>query len=43
MVAIHAAYYNFARIHKSLRITPAMAAALSDHAWPLEEIILSAN
>ena len=28
MVAIHAVYYNFARIHKTLRITPAMAAGL---------------
>jgi hypothetical protein len=26
MVAIHSVYYNFARIHKTLRITPAMAA-----------------
>ena len=31
MVAIHAVYYNFARIHKTLRITPSMAAGLSDH------------
>jgi len=40
MVAIHAVYYNFARIHKTLRITPAMAAGLSDHVWSLEEIVL---
>ena len=33
MVAIHAVYYNFARIHKTLRITPSMAAGLSDHVW----------
>jgi hypothetical protein len=39
MVAIHAAYYNFGRIHKTLRITPAMAAGLSDHVWSLEEIV----
>jgi len=38
MVAIHAVYYNFARIHKTLRITPAMAAGLSDHVWSLEEV-----
>lgn len=43
MVAIHAIYYNFARIHKTLRITPAMAAGLSDHAWSLEEIVLMAE
>ena len=37
-VAIHFMHYNFARIHKSLRITPAMAAGISDHVWDLEEI-----
>ena len=37
-VAIHFMHYNFARIHKSLRITPAMAAGISDHVWNLEEI-----
>ena len=37
-VAIHFLYYNFARIHKTLRITPAMAAEISDHVWSLEEI-----
>jgi IS1 family transposase len=39
MVAIHFMHYNFARIHKTLRITPAMAAGLSDHVWSLEEIV----
>lgn len=43
MVAIHAVYYNFARIHKTLRITPAMAAGLSDHVWSVEEIVLMAE
>jgi hypothetical protein len=42
-VAIHAVYYNVARIHKSLRITPAMAADISDHVWSLEEIVLLSN
>jgi len=37
-VAIHFMHYNFARIHKSLRITPAMAAGISDHVWDLGEI-----
>jgi hypothetical protein len=37
-VAIHFIHYNFTRIHKTLRITPAMAAGLSDHIWSLEEI-----
>ncbi|HXM93455.1 MAG TPA: IS1 family transposase [Candidatus Dormibacteraeota bacterium] len=39
MVAIHFVHYNFARIHKTLRVTPAMAAGLSDHVWSLEEIV----
>ncbi len=42
MVAIHAVYYNFARIPRTLRTTPAMAAGLSDHVWSLEEIALLA-
>lgn len=37
-VAIHFMWYNFGRIHKSLRITPAMAAGLEDHVWSLDEI-----
>jgi len=32
-------WYNFARINQALRITPAMAAGVSDHVWSLEEII----
>ncbi len=31
-------YYNFARIHKTLRVTPAMAAGVADHVWSIEEI-----
>jgi len=37
-VALHFMYYNFGRIHKTLRVTPAMEAGLSDHVWSLEEI-----
>jgi len=43
MVAIYAVHYNFARIHKTLRITPSMAAGLSDHVWSLEEIMMMAD
>jgi hypothetical protein len=32
-------YYNFARIHQTLRVTPAMEAGISDHLWSLDEII----
>jgi hypothetical protein len=42
-VAIHAVHYNFARIHKTLRITLAMALGLSDRVWSLEEIALLAS
>ena len=38
-VALHFMYYNFARIHKTLRVTPAMEAGISDHAWDIEEIV----
>ena len=32
-------YYNFARVHKTLRVTPAMEAGLADHVWSMEEIV----
>lgn len=37
-ISLHYMYYNFGRIHKSLRVTPAMEAGISDHIWSLEEI-----
>lgn len=37
-IALHFMYYNFGRIHKTLRVTPAMEAGISDHVWSLEEI-----
>lgn len=37
-VALHFMYYNFGRIHKTLKVTPAMEAGVSDHVWSLEEI-----
>lgn len=37
-VALHFMYYNFGRIHKTLRVTPAMEAGVSDHVWSLEDI-----
>lgn len=37
-VALHFMHYNFARIHKTLRVTPAMEAGISNHVWTLEEI-----
>lgn len=37
--AVHFMHYNFCRIHQSLRITPAMAAGLTDHVWSLAEMV----
>lgn len=38
-VALHFAHYNFVRVHRSLRIAPAMAAGVSDRPWSLEELV----
>lgn len=42
-VSLHFMYYNFGRIHTSLRVTPAMEAGISDHVWNLEEVAALAN
>ncbi len=42
-VALHFMHYNFGRIHKTLRVTPAMEAGITDHVWGLEEIAKLAN
>ena len=38
-LAIHYMHYNFCRIHKTLRVTPAMEAGIADHVWTIEEMI----
>ncbi len=38
-VALHYMHYNFCRVHKTLRVTPAMEAGLADHVWTLEELL----
>jgi transposase-like protein/IS1 family transposase len=38
-IALHFAYYNFARVHATLRVTPAMQAGISDHIWTISELI----
>jgi hypothetical protein len=38
-VALHFAHYNFVRLHRTLRVTPAMAAGVSDRLWSLEELV----
>jgi hypothetical protein len=37
-LALHYVHYNFVRIHKSLRVTPAMAAGVSDRLWSVRDI-----
>jgi IS1 family transposase len=38
-LALYFAFYNFCRVHKSLRMSPAMAAGVSDRLWSLEDIV----
>jgi len=38
-LAIYFMFYNFCRIHQTLRVTPAMEAKVADHVWEIEEII----
>jgi IS1 family transposase/transposase-like protein len=38
-LALHFAFYNFCRVHQSLRVTPAMEAKITDHVWSLDELI----
>jgi len=43
MFAIFCVYYNFVRIHQTLRVTPAMQAGISDHVWTFEELAALAD
>jgi hypothetical protein len=38
-VSLHFMHYNFARIHQTLRVTPAMAAGVTDNVWEIGEIV----
>ena len=38
-VSLHFAHYNFVRVHRSLRVTPAMEAGASDRLWSLDELV----
>jgi len=38
-VAFWFAFYNFCRVHKSLRVTPAMAAGIADQVWIARELL----
>jgi hypothetical protein len=38
-VAVWFAFYNFCRVHRSLRVTPAMEAKITDHVWSVRELL----
>ena len=38
-ISLHFMYYNFGKIHKALRVTPAMEAGVTDHVWSIDEIV----
>ncbi len=38
-LSLYFMFYNFCRIHKTLRVTPAMEAGVADHVWSIEEIL----
>jgi IS1 family transposase len=40
-VAVFMAWYNFCRVHQTLRVTPAMEARLTDHVWSVRELLTS--
>ena len=41
-LCLHFAYYNFCRIHRTLRVTPAMEAGITDHIWAILELLETA-
>lgn len=40
-LALHFTYYNFCRIHQTIRVTPAMEAGITDGVWTLGELLVS--
>src|SRR5207244_11025151 len=38
-IALHFAYYNFCRIHSSLRVTPGMQSGITGHVWSIQELL----
>lgn len=42
-VSLHAMYYNFVRVHQTLRVSPAMAAGVTDRLWEISDIIRLVN
>lgn len=42
-ISLYFMFYNFCKIHKTLRVTPALEAGIDDHVWTLEEVIMMAD
>ncbi len=42
-ISLYFMFYNFCKIHKTLRVTPAMEAGITDHVCDLEEVIMMAD
>jgi hypothetical protein len=40
-VAVFMAWYNFCRVHQTLRVTPAMEAGLTDHVWSIRDLLIT--
>jgi len=38
-IAVYFMYYNFCRVHQTLRLTPAIEAGLTDHVWEIDELV----
>jgi len=41
-LALHFAFYNFCRIHRTLKVTPAMESGITDHVWTIQELLEAA-
>ncbi len=39
MLAIYFMYYNYCRVHQTIRVTPAMEAGIADHVWTIEDLV----
>jgi hypothetical protein len=42
-VAMNFMFYNFCKIHSTLRVTPAMEAKIDDHVWTMEKVVMMAD
>jgi hypothetical protein len=42
-VTLYFAWYNFCRVHQTLRVTPAMEAGIADHVWTVSELLMWAG